>query len=546
MKGKLSPFWGYEFIGADLVLPLLNSRPKRFVKIATDESVYLKDIPKRSLGPDLLKKRKTEKFQYGRFHGTMVANIILGDPPIGLTNRAKLTMANLKTEGPKSTRKLLQAGIEVLQSSQSIYSKKFLKSLPKEFISIRSAGNTFPHNRLEQVLLSRSIMVSQLSPFGGTSYDSTSHKNISVSAPGRVYSRYKGKIIRFAGTSGAQPVTSGCAINIVSLLPGLKKSELTYLINKTLIPTLNSTQTPSMNGRGTINCFKLVKVALRLANSWPYNRDYISNRPSLYLFSKETSELKQKLIHAKGKKKITLLRKIFLLNPRDRLITARLMTSLRKSKYPANSYLYQSILGFSKHQLQLLIKKWKDLSYFGNDLIRLIGDYYPQYQKMIIPFLQSNNTSTILLSSHYLPERKFRFLVLKALLRIFTLAKISAMESIDFVDFYTKSKFKVKNLLTICEKIHIPKQAGKPYKTAPQICRSLLPHNIPASLQLFRRLAKKKSFDFFDNYYYRMTKGRTIKKNSVRARLLKQMAQEKWLTKKRRQNLLAIIKGNGL
>lgn len=356
--GKLSAFWGYDFIGVDLAQEELEPLKAQLslVKTATSENVNLKEVPEERLSAKLKEIAKAQVPQLYNSHGTSVANIIYGSWPLGISLNGELTVSDLfsKNNGTKLSAidDLTANKVKVYQSSETTSAPEaFYKMRELGIISFRSAGNYYPSIENFQEAAEASVIVSQLSPLGGMSADSSAYGDVKIAAPGRVYSYRNGETHLFGGTSGAQPVVTGCFLNVISLLPDITPDEADAILRQSAIPTLNSREKNGKNGQGTVNCLKLVKVASRLKNDWPQNRKKISDDPLLYDFQSESD----KFIEAANKlnasnnpcdisKKLKLLRKAFLLDSNNKKTLEKLIKIYQSQGFPGNATLYESML----------------------------------------------------------------------------------------------------------------------------------------------------------------------------------------------------------
>lgn len=88
-SGKLSPFWGYEATGIDLVKEDFASQETNQIPFGTWESVHLSEFPSSFLSNGLRAQSLTqEKLQLD--HGTKVAKIIGGATPFAVSLNSKL------------------------------------------------------------------------------------------------------------------------------------------------------------------------------------------------------------------------------------------------------------------------------------------------------------------------------------------------------------------------------------------------------------------------------------------------------------------------
>lgn len=94
--------------------------------------------------------------------------------------------------------------------------------------------------------------MASLSPTGLVSGFFSPGRQVLIAAPGdfNTQSRINGKFTDFSGTSASQPLVFGAISNVLSLLPGVNATEITQLIERTAIPTVNSAESPRLNGAG--------------------------------------------------------------------------------------------------------------------------------------------------------------------------------------------------------------------------------------------------------------------------------------------------------
>lgn len=107
-----------------------------------------------------------------------------------------------------------------------------------------------------------------------------------------VFSQANGKTELFGGTSAAQPVVTGCVLNALSMIPDLTSDEMKLLLVRSAIQTPNANELTRSNGAGTLNCYKLMKVADRVKNLTKEDRITAIHDLSTYDFTNESSDLK--------------------------------------------------------------------------------------------------------------------------------------------------------------------------------------------------------------------------------------------------------------
>ena len=399
IEENLSAFWGRDFIGVDLTQEFMSEQSDlHLTKVVSGEIVNLNDLPKENLSESLKQKRE-EGISVSDYHGTQVASIIHGKEPFGISSHSQLKEMDYFNEfghdrdHSKTLEKIKKDNsYDLFQSSRSGGSDEHWKALAeKKKPVVITAGNYFPElsHKYKPQFAEKFILVGQLSPLGGTTSFSSRSPEVTISAPGRIYSYRRGESRLFNGTSAAQPVVSACLANAISFLPGLTNNEAKELIIKSAIPTINSSQNPQLSGAGTINCYKLARVAERLKDQWPNNRESIFSTPSIYDFSSEARELKDKASSlllddnlCSKRERLNLLRTAFLLNPRNNEVIESIIEIYKNSAFPGNANVYASIRGYKDQELNELIREHYS-NYFGRDLVSLIGENFPQRLRAI-------------------------------------------------------------------------------------------------------------------------------------------------------------------
>jgi len=411
-NGKLSAFWGYEFVGIDLMQKLLKDIKLSKTKIATSEQVNLSELPIRVLSKELKLKLESNYEFFGGSHGTKVNNIILGDYPIGISSNVELSSTEIFKYTDDgfllNADSFIKKGIKIFQASESVFDDKvdYLKKIiDAGVITVRSSGNRHPESGVEQSSPSLSIIVGQLSPLGVPSASSSEGKSVTILAPGRNYSYGRGKHKVFGGTSGAQPIVAGCLANVVSILPDLNQEEANRLLVKTAIPTLNSNDKTKRNGVGTINCYKLTKVALALKSDWPQSRALIESEKT-YDFLKESQELlnKAKQVNPEDstcsiREKLDLLRQAFLLNPHNRNLILEISEIYQDAGFDLNSHLYKSLLGIDLDSAIKMNKDYVNARYFSGDLLRYSIEHLNSPFDVVNDALASSDEDTVIFAS---------------------------------------------------------------------------------------------------------------------------------------------------
>lgn len=511
--GDLSAFWGYEFVGIDLMQKLLKDIELPKTKIATSERVNLSELPKRGLSKELKLKLESNYEFSGGSHGTKVNNIILGNYPIGISSNVELSSTEIfkyTDDGfSLNAASFIKKGIKIFQASESISDDKvdYLKKIiDAGVIAIRSAGNRHPELGVEQSSPSLSIIVGQLSPLGVPSSSSSEGKSVTILAPGRNYSYGRGKHKVFGGTSGAQPVVAGCLANVVSILPDLNQEEASRLLEKTAIPTLNSKDKTKKNGAGTINCFKLTKVALALKSNWPKSRTLIESART-YDFEKESQELldRAEQVNTEGstcslREKLDLLREAFLLNPHNRDLILEISRIYQEAGFDLNSQLYKSLLGIDLNSAIKVNKKYVDSKYFSGDLLRYSVENLHFPNEVINDALASSDEDTVIFAALYSKDVIDSTKVERSLVDLVLDDKINGYNfSLFEKAYFVNNDLDAKLLFDACyEKTE--EWESDEYNSGLISCLNFLKYNTREAVKFLKRQFLRKSSKFMEYF----------------------------------------------
>jgi hypothetical protein len=406
-NNKLSAFWGHEFVGADLaneeLFPYLDQL--QTVLVATQEEVNLEEVPDGILSEELIDRKMHLHSSATRNsgldlksgeHGTRVMSIHSNAFSTGVALTAKyvgIGAGKNSSEISQFADLIVERKVRLVHASHTmprVDMKEFLKTISSAgVILVRSSGNEFPESWSNGLGLESEIKVGNLSYWGGMDATSTEFKDVTISAPGINYSTAHGKTEPFGGTSGAVPLVSGCISNALSLIPDLTSKEVRILLLKTAIPTLNFEDEIKLNGAGTLNCYKLIAVVLRLRESWPESRDQISKDSLIYDFSRKIEEYlnqtHEDLSSCDQECKFKALRKAFLLDPHNQTLALKLATTYNELGYTGNALLYESMIGFDRSRLEEFLAKSKTedpgeglRKKHRFSLFRLVGRVYPK------------------------------------------------------------------------------------------------------------------------------------------------------------------------
>jgi hypothetical protein len=385
LNGKLTPYWAQEMVGfdlADLVMAQDNDIIKE-VPVASYEDVHLATLPANQLSSkmqilracykganhplcDLHKKniaqitKSDACFEWNSaIHGTLMTGVIFNDTPFRANAKTKLFASLLWNFDGFSNpindlvREIEEQGIRLVASSKSFgdTNQEIENSIRANgLILVRSAGNTYPYP--PQPLKVDSIIVSSLSPMGLTTATSQGGPEVTIAAPSDEFLNSVCGNKLFSQTSGAQPMVTAAVGNAMAYLPDLTLAEVKRLLVKTAIPTKNNLSEKDQNGEGTLNSLKLTLVARKLKAGWPKNRDRIMSDESLYDFETEAKEAQKKGLALLNSPKscdlkmgLDLVRKAFLLDPKNQEIRETLHAFYRRQGLEMNALFFKSLSG---------------------------------------------------------------------------------------------------------------------------------------------------------------------------------------------------------
>src|SRR5690606_4952381 len=171
-------------------------------KIGTWEDVDLTELAPEALGPQVTSRRFAMlngqiRPRKGSGHGTAVSKIIGGRQPYGIALRPSLTVEGGPTRGGRelfAADRAIQKGVKIFQAATSSQNGDVFREFTRAgIISVRSAGNTCPSASPDQAAPEQSILVGELSAVGGISADSSAYPEVTIAAPGEIYSSNGGE-----------------------------------------------------------------------------------------------------------------------------------------------------------------------------------------------------------------------------------------------------------------------------------------------------------------------------------------------------------------
>lgn len=308
LGGRLSPLWNYEYVGGDLAREATDAIPgTRRVKLQmVDGGFHLGQINRQALSEKLRKIAETQPQAYSAYleksslsgfvsfdakesneynnHGTEVTNLIVAEPPFGMTSKAEvmsLCPAETNDRYYQSLGTLTCEPGEIVNLCVDVdhldYPKlkgiaETLRAKAPSLIIVKGAGNANPpvfRQNFNNMAITP-LNVGSLSPRGfisSFSREADYDGGVTILAPSDDYvtnPTQSRRDQRFSGTSGAAPLVTGALINAISILGSLSQEEATTLLRQTSVPTANARIPYHRHGAGMLNAYKLVEVAKRL------------------------------------------------------------------------------------------------------------------------------------------------------------------------------------------------------------------------------------------------------------------------------------------
>ncbi|OFZ13274.1 MAG: hypothetical protein A2X86_16120 [Bdellovibrionales bacterium GWA2_49_15] len=298
-------------------------------------------------------------------HGIQVSQLIAGTSPVGIGQRADITrVASVGTHFSEAADHMLAAPppppiVNLSMRIEGDAAVPFFENLSQHTTTVAAAGNFFPAP-ITEANLKASILVGSLQPNGAPSSFSNEHNDVAISVPvdnNLAYSfGHEGgnKVLKkFGGTSAATPMVTGALSNVQSFLPGITSAELKKLLQNTAIPTTGTRF--GKNGAGSLNAYALLRVAIRMAQDWPANRNTINGNTSApespfnfvaeseRYFSKARRLLGQFNSCANLKEGLAALRTAFFLDPTNNNIRQELYTLYATAGYKAQAEFYGNV-----------------------------------------------------------------------------------------------------------------------------------------------------------------------------------------------------------
>ena len=304
------------------------------------------------------RKRQRKKKE----HGTAVARLINGQPPVGISRKGETDYMSFFA-GLVEKEQLIWQGIvamtpplDILNISAELsgtslnknevqvveITVSYVREVAAKTIVVTSAGNNFPNptEANKRRLAKAIITVGSTDPDGRASSFSAAGDMVTISAPsGNYLQTIDAQGFRdFGGTSGATPLVTGALADVLSILPSLRIDEAAWLLRETAITSKNTTE--AKDTIRSLNYYKLIRVAHRLARDWPQGRDNIFTR-EYYDFAEEAARLTTAAV-ALGTtdEAFFKLRQAFFLDDNNHTARKALANIYRRAGYEAQARFY--------------------------------------------------------------------------------------------------------------------------------------------------------------------------------------------------------------
>lgn len=391
--GRLTPLWAQEAVGApesrELLASLESERPLPEVPVGMLDGGFIPSAMPRSRmtpelracaeGPDpascgldgtdrsaairgFAAARETNRKEIagGPYHGASASNLVAGEPPVAVGRQSRIAMVSPAGFGNDGLITALDRYLAVpadrmpalVNMSMGVpdVGRASMREFARRTTVVVSAGNNFPDRLDRAVRESDAIIVGSVAPNGLASRFSQEGPEVTISAPSNLDIQTRGpdgQLTTFSGTSGAAPVVTGALSDVKALLPGVTTAELKLLLRNTAIPTAGTADGRNLNGAGSINQFKMLKVAAGLRAGWPGNRAALGNAGIYQLHdyaAREAAEAERLLAPGatceSRRQGLRALRRAFFANPGSAAIRARLARLYREEGFEDQASFY--------------------------------------------------------------------------------------------------------------------------------------------------------------------------------------------------------------
>lgn len=281
-----SKFWGQEYTGADLVRSEVEadkqsrdlSSPTLAIFDLGFEAAYTPLTRQIDVPPYLNGRRKMTAH-----HGTMVANLIGGPYPYGVSSNHDLVYLGAVAVPLYAyhIRQFQKSGEFPKVISNSVgWSNTETNKLTEitdeqRTLWFLAAGNDHPNPVAQHEINSKAMLIGALAPNGLQSLTSQTHPDVLALSPGNeelASINGKGEQSLFGGTSGATPLVAGNALNVASYLPNITSTQYHVLIEKTAWPSVENIL-GQKDAPGILNGYLAFKVAKRISEHCDRDND---------------------------------------------------------------------------------------------------------------------------------------------------------------------------------------------------------------------------------------------------------------------------------
>ena len=301
-------------------------------------------------------------------HGLLVAHLLAGRSPLpGVSSRGKISLlSNRSLFLEQNPSQYLQTpGVVNLSKNTDTKDVNKLASVGDKTLLVTAAGNLFPEKSDNVILASRALVqdgrvkiipVGAVGPDGVVNRDSIADRSLVVTAPGEKLFSFNGAEEKLFGqTSAAAPIVSGVLADVRSILPELTIDVAARLLEKTAIRTATNVVS-KLNGVGVVNHYKIVRVALRLAEAG-YDGEVMPDDLQTYLdFDTEVVDLLTTKRNETAVESFRNLRRAFFLDPDNSEVRAQLASAYRRLGLKLQAVFYDPpVEAIARHSVKLKI-----------------------------------------------------------------------------------------------------------------------------------------------------------------------------------------------